>query len=222
LIHQKQRNRDEQGRVISEYSDYALAYQLIEDAYMESIGNAGKYTDNRIKLIERNGKITPKELAKVIGISGSAISQWTKPLLKKGVLMWVDEANNTFANVEPLEKAKRSGKAYIKVGQYNRLPTQYQLTGDPEWDRGGTLYKAYDLQLDDVVGDLVDTDMGRDDDLTDKGDKVISGKTNDDIKNFMEIFREKQKKSEPDETEVKELYESFGDLLSFENVGAIN
>lgn len=57
----------------------------------------------------------PKDLAKLNGISGAAISQWIKPLLKRGVLMWVDEADNTFADVESLEKAKRSGKAYIKT-----------------------------------------------------------------------------------------------------------
>ncbi len=55
--------------------------------------------------------------------------------------------------------------------------------------------------------------MGRDDDdLIDGAVKVISGKTNNDINNFMEIFGKKQKKCEPDETEVKELYESFNDI----------
>jgi DNA-binding transcriptional regulator YdaS (Cro superfamily) len=28
-----------------------------------------------------------KDLAKLIGVTGAAISQWMKPLLKKGVLM---------------------------------------------------------------------------------------------------------------------------------------
>jgi len=56
--------------------------------------------------------------------------------------------------------------------------------------------------------------MGRDDDtdLIDEGVKVISEKTNNDIKNLMKTFREEQKKCEPDEKEVKELYESFNDI----------
>ena len=140
LIHQKQRERDDLGRVIAEYCDYALAYQLTEDAYLESIGNGKRYTDKRIKIIEKSGKIMPKDLAKLIGITGAAISQWTKPLLKKRILMWVDDADNTFADVESLEKAKRSGKAYIKVGQFNRLPTPFELTGNPDWDIEGELY----------------------------------------------------------------------------------
>jgi len=28
---------------------------------------------------------------------------------------------------------KHSGKAYLKVVGVNRLPTVYELTGDPEW-----------------------------------------------------------------------------------------
>ena len=116
-MYQKQRRQDAQGRFIGEYCDYAMAYQLVEEAYMESIGNAKKYTDNRIKIIEENVKVKSKDLAKLIGVTGASISQWMKPLIEKGVLMWVDEADNTFADVESLEKAKRSGKAYIsKLG----------------------------------------------------------------------------------------------------------
>ena len=51
---------------------------------------------------------------------------------------------------------------------------------------------------------------------------MLSEKTNDDINNFMEIFREKQKKCDPDESEVMELFESFSDILSTENVGAVH
>ena len=149
LIHQKQRERDDMGRVIAEYCDYALAYQLTEDAYMESISNGKKYTDNRIKIIEKYGEIMPKDLAKLIGVTGAAISQWAKPLLKKGVLMWVDEADNMFADVKSLEKAKRSGKAYIRVGQYNRLPTPFELTKDDRWDIEGEFYMQFDLELGD-------------------------------------------------------------------------
>jgi hypothetical protein len=89
--------------------------------------------------------IAPKDLAKVAGVSVAAISQWMKPLLKKGVLMWVDEAENSFATVESLGKAKRSKKAYIKVGQYNRLPNPFELTSDDMWDVDGELYRQYDL-----------------------------------------------------------------------------
>ena len=44
-----------------------------------------------LKLSKNMERLLPKDLAKLIGVSGAAISQWTKPLLKKGVLMWVDE-----------------------------------------------------------------------------------------------------------------------------------
>jgi hypothetical protein len=127
---------------------------------MESIGNGKRYTDKRIKIIEKSGKIMPKDLAKLIGITGAAVSQWTKPLLKKGILMWVDDADNTFAKVESLEKAKRSGKAYIRVGHFNRLPTTFELTGNPDWDIEGELYRQYDLGFESINTDILDLDEG--------------------------------------------------------------
>ena len=38
LLHQKQRRRDEQGRFIADYSDYAIVYQLLEESFAESLG----------------------------------------------------------------------------------------------------------------------------------------------------------------------------------------
>ena len=35
------------------------------------------------------------------------------------------------------------------------MPTLFELTGDPGWDRGGDLYAAYDLHLDGDEGDQV-------------------------------------------------------------------
>ena len=63
LLHQKQRPKDDQGRVIAEIQDYALAYQLIDRSFRESLGG-GKYTDRRIQVVDRMGPILPKNLAK--------------------------------------------------------------------------------------------------------------------------------------------------------------
>ena len=57
--------------------------------------------------------------------------------------------DNAFPDVKSLEKAKRSGKAYIKVGQFNRLPTPFELTNDNRWDIEGEFYKQFDLELGD-------------------------------------------------------------------------
>ena len=83
------------------------------------------------------------------------ISQWLKPLIEKGVLSWCDEKGDGFRDVADLEKAKRSGRAYLKVAGGRFLPTVFELTGDPGWDRGGDLYAAYDLHLDGDAGDQV-------------------------------------------------------------------
>ena len=90
LLHQKQREKDDQGRVIAEIRDYALAYQLIDDAFRESLGG-GKYSDQRIRIVDKKGPILPKNLAKVENVSGAAITSWSKNWLENGVLIWVDD-----------------------------------------------------------------------------------------------------------------------------------
>jgi DNA primase len=76
-----------------------------------------------------------------------------KPLIEKAVLRWCDEKGNGFMGVADLEKAKRSGRAYLTVSGGKRLPTVFELTGDPGWDKDGDLYSGYDLHLDGEAGD---------------------------------------------------------------------
>jgi predicted HTH transcriptional regulator len=85
LIHQKQLVRDDVGRVVADYADYFIAYQLVGDSFRESIGEGHRYTDDRIRLIEKDGPITPRALSEKTGVSTAAISQWLKPLIEKGV-----------------------------------------------------------------------------------------------------------------------------------------
>ena len=124
------------GNVIAEYSDYALAYQLIGDSFRESLGEGQRYTDNRMRLIEEFGVITPRALSEKDGVSTAMISQWSKPLIEKGVLSWCDEKGHGFMGVADLEKAKRSGRAYLTVVGGSCLPTVFELTGDPGGIKG--------------------------------------------------------------------------------------
>ena len=153
LMYQKQRSRDEKGRFIADYIDYTIVYQLLEESFAESLGNAKRYTDDRIRMIEKQGMMTPRALSGKSGVSTAAISQWLKPLIEKGVLNWCDEAGAEFNDDQALEKAKRTGRAYICVAGGKSLPSPFQLTGDPRWDKDGDLYSAYDLQLDHGSGD---------------------------------------------------------------------
>jgi hypothetical protein len=143
------------GNVIAEYSDYALVYQLVGDAFRESLGDGQRYTDNRMRLIEKEGQITPRALSEKDNVTTASISQWLKPLIEKGILSWCDEKGNGFMDVSDLEKAKRSGRAYLRALSWKRLPTLFELTGDARWDEGGDLYFAYDLHLDDDADEQV-------------------------------------------------------------------
>ena len=66
---------------------------------------------------------------------------------------WCDENGAAFGDDQPVEKAKRSGKAFLNVSGGKSLPTTFQLTGDPRRDKGGDLWTAYDLVLEGSSGD---------------------------------------------------------------------
>jgi hypothetical protein len=55
----------------------------------------------------------------------------------------------TFDRPRDLEKAKRSGNAYVRLANSIGLPSPFELTGDPSWAEGGSLFTVYDLHLDD-------------------------------------------------------------------------
>jgi hypothetical protein len=192
LIHQRQRSRDDMGNVIAEYADYALAYQLIGDSFRESLGEGQRYTDERIRLIEKEGPITPRALSEKTGVSTAAISQWLRPMIEKGVLIWCDEKGLGFEDVAVLEKAKRSGKAYLMVAGGRFLPTVYELTGDARWVECGELWKLYDLGIEEshrydvestVLPDMEATDFIEENSVSPDADgavKVLSEKTGPD------------------------------------------
>jgi hypothetical protein len=52
-MYQKQRRIDDLGRVIADIQDYAIAFQLVEDSFKETLGEHNKHTDKRIRLIAK-------------------------------------------------------------------------------------------------------------------------------------------------------------------------
>ena len=174
-MHQFKREKDEYSRIAAEMSDYAIAYQLMKDAFLEGLGQKNQYTDKRLELISKEGKMTAKRISEMTGVSVAAISQWLNPLVSKGVLIWCDENGVKFQDVEALEKSKRSGNAYIRINGTFGLPTPFDLTGDERWASDGELYREYDLELDHAVDlggwsdDLVEVAPGIESD----SDKII-------------------------------------------------
>ena len=227
LIHQRQRSRDEMGRVVADYADYFIAYQLVGDAFRESLGEVQRYTDKRMRLIEEFGVITPRALSKKEGVSTATISQWLKPLIEKGVLNWCDEKGHGFMSVPDLEKAKRSGRAYLTVVGGRFLPTVFELTGDPGWDKDGELYLVYDLHLDNDADDrvfcqseetVVDQDIIFDDDSVtsenESGVKVLSEKTHAEVLKMIDDFRKNQPAIDPNSAVSINLSNEFAEILS--------
>ena len=89
--YQHQRKRDERNRVIAEIADYWMALQIVNDAFKESLGAQDKKTVQYLSVIKEKEKITPRELAKIFGVSGAAISGWVRKRVKDGIIDWCDE-----------------------------------------------------------------------------------------------------------------------------------
>lgn len=70
-------------------------------------------------------------------------------MIDEGVLAWCDADGTTFDRIRDLEKAKHAGKAYLRIVNRIGLPSPFELTGDPQWAEGGSLFTLYDLHLDD-------------------------------------------------------------------------
>ena len=177
--------------------------------------------------------ISAKDLAKADGVSGSEISQWKKPLIEKGVLMWVDQKGSAFPDEKSLEKAKHSGKAYLKVGQFKRLPTPFELTENPDWDIGGELYLRYDLgfesSTDTEVSDLNESEkksfsfetLAESYDVENKeeaekqteGDKVLRSIPHKEVIKMVEELKENQEERDPNDPKTVNLFNEFSSML---------
>jgi len=150
--YQYQRTRDAQGKIIAEISDYWMAMQIIMESFRENMGAPDEKTVERLSYIKEEGMVKSKDLAAKYGVSASSISAWTTKNVKNGILAWCDESGNTFAEEKVLEKAKRSGRAYLRIedespATVTGLPSPSDLTGSKDWDENGRLLKTYDLEL---------------------------------------------------------------------------
>ena len=176
--------------------------------------------------------MTPRALSEKDGVSTAMISQWSKPLIEKGVLSWCDEKGHGFMGVADLEKAKRSGRAYLTVVGGRFLPTVFELTGDPGWDKGGDLYAAYDLHLDGDAGDQAlyqdeETVGGQDiifddDSVTSENKpavKVLSEKSHSEVLKMVDDFRKNQPAIDPNSAVSINLSNEFAEILSSDRYG---
>jgi hypothetical protein len=228
-------------RVIADISDYAIAVQFIGESFKESIGNGKRYTHERIKIIGKHGMIAPKDLAKVTGVSVAAISQWMKPMVEKGVLIWCEKSGDEFSDITSLEKAKRSGKALIKVAGFSCLPTPFELTGNPSWDVEGELYRQYDFGFGDTDTDVLDLDEGEqsslslntsddsddvenkeDSEVSTEGVKVLRSIPHKDVIKKVAELKENQEEYDPKDPGMLKLRDEFNIFLKNDNFGTIN
>jgi hypothetical protein len=81
--YQHQRQKDDQGRVIAEISDYWMALQIVEEAFRENMGDQSKNTEERLEIIKQEGKIFPKSWQK--GWEYLEVGSLVGPIRKSGM-----------------------------------------------------------------------------------------------------------------------------------------
>jgi biotin operon repressor len=172
--HQHQRERDDEDRVVAKIRDYWMALQIVKEAFRENLTNQSDETEKRLDFIVKQSLVQFKSLAAEWNISKGAVSGWVKSLVEKGILIWCDKDGREYDNNADLNRAKRSGTAYIKVNEHYDffgLPTPFELTGDSKWGEGGDLLELYDLKLN--ARDMDDIESSEEDsgieDLFDEG-----------------------------------------------------
>jgi hypothetical protein len=184
-----------------------MTYQLIEESFRESLRKERKYQDRRMQVLEEKGPITMKDLARIEMVSVGALTQWLEQRMEKGLVTWCDESGEKFPNEKSLERAKHTGKAFLKVTNSCRLPTPFELTEDDEWKPGGSLYQTYDLELGSPIPDSA---IACDLDLKDSNEKGDEMKDPDQgVKDFR-----------PDPGEIKEFSSPISDADYQQIVGS--
>ena len=151
--YQYQRNRDDKGRIIADICDYHMAVQIIEQAFKESLGCGAERDQERMKYLDEQGPSKLESLMEYLGVSKSSVSTWATGRVKEGLVIWCNKEGIPFSDDREEQRAKHTGKAFIRVTDnyanisVNGLPTAYEMTGDSEWQPGKSLHYKYDLQL---------------------------------------------------------------------------
>ena len=148
LVHQQQRELSDQGKLIAEMADYFLVYQLFRDIFLEDIGQTQKLTDEKLRILQEQGVMTPGELAREAEITKPTLTDWIKRNIDAEAISWCDKQGNAFESELALRRAQKRGGAYLKLAKGPDLPSPFQVTGDPRWDVGGEFYELYHLGLD--------------------------------------------------------------------------
>ena len=216
IVYQFQRDKDVNGRLIAEMSDYYLVLQLINEAFIDSIAESFDRRDKRMTAIEMEGPITSKKLSELLNISGATISQWVKKQIANGKLKWVDKSGIEFKDEETLKTAKYSGNAYITVSDQLKLPSVFEITSDLLWDKEGELYKKYDLKIDRKI-DLKFAEEDFKNEIAEESVEDLYGnknpdKSDDGIRVLGENCENKKNNTVMDDKD--DLGEQFMDILS--------
>ncbi|MBA3009648.1 MAG: hypothetical protein FP812_05330 [Desulfobacula sp.] len=152
-VYQFQREKDDSGNIIATMEDYHMGLQIVEESFKENLGQQSKKVEDRLVYVEEKGLLQLNDMVDAWGVSKTAVSTWVRAQVKDGTLEWCDEFGKIIDDERELKKLKSSGKAYViandsyKPTLINGLPTAYELTKDPAWDKDGALYKLYNLQL---------------------------------------------------------------------------
>jgi hypothetical protein len=129
LLHQQQRQRDDQGRVVAELSDYAMIRALVAPIFMRTIAGVTEKTMDLVEALERvldkkrekrlAGTADYADLVAATGYPKDYISRWLRPALNIGLV------DNDTAGERGRAASLTMGK--FQVGEDGVLPSASAL-----------------------------------------------------------------------------------------------
>lgn len=149
ILHQEQRELSADNKLVAEISDYALVYQLFKETFLESLGDYQRLSDEKLKVLEQQGPMTPGKLARAVEVTKPTLSDWIKRNISAETIFWSNGLGEPFDSEIGLTRAQKKGTAHLKVAKGPALPTPFEITRDNRWAKGGELYELYNLGLED-------------------------------------------------------------------------
>ena len=133
LLHQHQRRRSKDGRIVATLADYEIAWILAKDMLADTLRGWGRKTE-RIVTTAQNWReehgtevFTKNQMADALRWDKNTVSKWTEPALTSGQLELVEEhRGNKAATFRYAGKGERTASL---------LPTTEEIAA--EWSSAG-------------------------------------------------------------------------------------
>ena len=141
ILHQRNRERDDEGRVIATLDDYAAVYQLVDDVLSDGVQTTVSDTERetveavRASQAETSEPVTYSQLEELLGLDKSSISRRVKVAIEHGYLTNLETHSGKHARIvvnNPLPEDRPVIPVPVELAQVHntKLRTDAHVEGE--------------------------------------------------------------------------------------------